>query len=54
MHAPWYVYLFGILVALPVYALWVAGAAALGKFFLTWMTMPDAPKPPAPKVTVKG
>lgn len=54
MHAPWYVYLFGILVAIPVYILWAVGAAVLGKFFFSWMTMPDTPKPPSPKVAAKG
>lgn len=54
MHAPWYVYLFAILVALPVYILWAAGAVALGRFLFSWLTMPDTPKQPSPKAAAKG
>ncbi len=55
MQAPWYVYLIGILVALPTYILWAVGAYVLLKALIAWIFMPDATtRPPRKQISVRG
>lgn len=54
MQIPWYLYVIGILVALPCYFLWAIGAYGIVKAVLAWVFMPETPPAATPKVTAKG
>lgn len=47
-------YVFGILVALPVYVLWAVGAYGIVRALISWMYMPDSPQPPKQKKATLG
>lgn len=55
MHAPWYVYLIAVLVALPCYILWAVGGYTLLRWFFSWLMGPEPPPPPSrPKAAARG
>lgn len=54
MQIPWYMYLVGIIAALPVYILWAVGAYGIVRALVGWVVMPDTPKSTTPKVSLKG
>jgi|GEM_PF-6120717 len=44
MQAPWYLYIVGLVVALPVFFLWGVGAYGVFRAVAAWLTMPEAPR----------
>jgi hypothetical protein len=44
VQAPWYVYIFAIVVALPCYALWALGGYGVIRAILSWVTTEPAQK----------
>lgn len=59
MAAPLWVLFIGLIVALPIYALWAVGAYMVYRAVMNWIVAPDPGRMPmsrqqAPRATLKG